>query len=519
MGYSLNLISAGAFATATLTLILAIVGVSRWKVRAAPCFSALMLCLTLYSFGSGFEFMSPTVAVALGWNHVAYIGIALLPLTLLLFVLDFTKSPRAQSLPLIALLIVLSLIALVSQETTGLDHLFFDNPHQRLLGPIRSLIYRAGPFYLPIQLYLGGAILVAFLLIAREARRSTGVRRMQCVTIDGGLLIGAGGYLMYLINLSPDGVDLSPLFLALTGLLLGFGLFRYRILNFAPVAHLRVFGAMREGGIILDHENCLIDFNSAARRIFPQLSADRLGERMEAVLAGDAALRELALANHEHKVELHLPVEGTIRSYDADLSLVKSRQQRVREKVIVLNDTTRHHERVRTLQELAIRDSLTHLLTRGHFAELVAAEMERARRGHRPAAMIMIDLDDFKGINDNFGHPAGDAVLVETAASFRQALRISDILCRYGGDEFLVFLPETDLPGATRVAERMRTMLLERTARMDHGDRRITGSFGVAAFPSVTTESLDDLLRAADEALYRAKLAGRDQVSGAQTTE
>jgi len=145
MGYSLNLVSVGSFASATLTLLLAVVGATRWKARAAPYFSAMMLCLTLYSFGSGFEYMSPTVRVALSWTHVEYLGISFIPLTLLLFALSFAGSPLARSRPFVALLFVLSLTTLLMQETTELNRLFYVDPRQQLHGSIHSLIFPQWP--------------------------------------------------------------------------------------------------------------------------------------------------------------------------------------------------------------------------------------------------------------------------------------------------------------------------------------------------------------------------------------
>jgi len=343
-------------------------------------------------------------------------------------------------------------------------------------------------------------------------RRSSGVRRTQGIIIDAGLLVAVIGYALYMAGLTPHRLDFSPLFLALSGSLFAYGLFRYRMLNFTPIAHVRAFEAMGEGAIILDNENCLVDFNEAVHSIFPQLSNERLGESLERILAVESELVELVRSGERRRAELFITVEGVIRCYDVTLSPVSGRQGRRLGKVIILNDTTRQFQLAQELKELAIHDPLTHLFSRRHFFEVAATEMARARRGHRPAAVIMVDLDHFKKINDTLGHQAGDLVLVETAARFRKALRTSDVICRYGGEEFVLLLPETDAAAALGVAERLRTAIASRGIASEGAELQVTASFGVSALSAAMPESIDDLVRAADEALYRAKLAGRNRV-------
>jgi diguanylate cyclase (GGDEF)-like protein len=127
----------------------------------------------------------------------------------------------------------------------------------------------------------------------------------------------------------------------------------------------------------------------------------------------------------------------------------------------------------------------------------------------------MTDLDDFKSINDRWGHPFGDEVLREFAASLRESIRDIDLSGRWGGEEFAVVLPGTDLEGGAALAERIRANLRGRIITAPDGERvHVTASFGVAAYPDA--EGKDDLVAAADAALYEAKRAGKDQVARAE---
>jgi diguanylate cyclase (GGDEF)-like protein len=164
------------------------------------------------------------------------------------------------------------------------------------------------------------------------------------------------------------------------------------------------------------------------------------------------------------------------------------------------------------VQRQAITDELTGLVNRRRFLAALEAEVVRARRLGGPLTVVLADLDDFKPINDRFGHHAGDAVLVGFADVIRDHVRDVDVAGRLGGEEFALLLPETDLDGAQSGAERLRRSLAERDLPLTDGHvERVTASFGVAQLGA--GQSGDELLRAADAALYRAKAEGKNRVS------
>lgn len=168
----------------------------------------------------------------------------------------------------------------------------------------------------------------------------------------------------------------------------------------------------------------------------------------------------------------------------------------------------------RRLRELVIRDPLTGLFNRRHWRHLLFRELERCRRFGRPMAVLMADLDHFKQINDRYGHDVGDRVLIAVARCLEQESRDRDSVARLGGEEFALLLPETDIDGATEVAERLRLAVREvELATVPELDVRI--SIGAAAGYDLADSEIDVLTAAADEALYQAKRAGRDRVVAA----
>jgi diguanylate cyclase (GGDEF)-like protein len=160
------------------------------------------------------------------------------------------------------------------------------------------------------------------------------------------------------------------------------------------------------------------------------------------------------------------------------------------------------------LERLATQDELTGALNARAFAERLAEELERNRRYKRPLALLYLDLDDFKAVNDQHGHQTGDAVLRLVANATRRAVRQSDIMARLGGDEFAVLMPETD----GRVAEAAASRLASSIRTVFQGTPSVTASIGLVSAAGAVDARPEELLRCADQAMYEAKRAGKDRV-------
>lgn len=163
------------------------------------------------------------------------------------------------------------------------------------------------------------------------------------------------------------------------------------------------------------------------------------------------------------------------------------------------------------LKEFSFKDEVTGLYNRRFFSVRLEEEVSRCRRFNHPVSVVLVDLDDFKVINDELGHQAGDDTLREVAQLLLKHSRGINVICRYGGDEFAVLLVETSKGGARLYADRIRQVLA--THPFAHG-RRVTASFGVASLPEDVAPVTDELIRAADDALYAAKRGGKNRVEG-----
>jgi two-component system cell cycle response regulator len=188
--------------------------------------------------------------------------------------------------------------------------------------------------------------------------------------------------------------------------------------------------------------------------------------------------------------------------------LLRLEQETLRRRLLELAITSQH------AREAALTDVLTGLYNRRHAVDRLKQEWAEADRGMRPLAVLMLDIDYFKAVNDSHGHDAGDEALRQVADTLRAISRMSDVLCRYGGEEFLVIAPDTSLDGATLLAERMRSAVAQRNLMLATQTVRLTVSLGVAV-KGDGIASAERLLKAADEALYRAKQYGRNRVERA----
>lgn len=166
----------------------------------------------------------------------------------------------------------------------------------------------------------------------------------------------------------------------------------------------------------------------------------------------------------------------------------------------------------RNLEQMAMKDGLTDLFNRRAFDQLLSQEVKAADRYRSPLCLLLGDVDHFKTVNDQFGHPVGDALLKEVATLLSESLREVDIVARYGGEEFAIILPRTDVASATVLANRIRERIDRHIFMNEQSTIRLTLSLGVAGFSSTAVRSKDALIEAADHALYRAKTRGRNRV-------
>ncbi|MCP4491033.1 MAG: GGDEF domain-containing protein [Gammaproteobacteria bacterium] len=176
----------------------------------------------------------------------------------------------------------------------------------------------------------------------------------------------------------------------------------------------------------------------------------------------------------------------------------------------LLDEIKKLHHQIADLSELVLTDALTGLYNFRHFTCVLQAEMDRSKRSGIPTTLVMIDLDHFKQINDSYGHEVGNTVLKEVASTLESEVRATDVVCRYGGEEFAIIFAETRLNLAVKVADRIRETIAFTPIVCDGSEIDVTVSMGASVYLKSSTLSLEDFVDSVDKYLYEAKTSGRN---------
>jgi diguanylate cyclase (GGDEF)-like protein/PAS domain S-box-containing protein len=273
-----------------------------------------------------------------------------------------------------------------------------------------------------------------------------------------------------------------------------------------------ITNAAQDAVIMIDQAGLVTYWNPAAEHMFGYSEADIVGlivperyrERAHAAVSrfaesGDGpAIGRTTTLQAKHRNGQEFPV---------DISLSAIRLRGHWNAVGIVRNATERVQTEERLRQLATTDTLTGICNRRRFDEVLASEIERAARFSSPLSLILFDIDHFKRINDTFGHQAGDRVLIQLALLVGGAIRAIDLFARWGGEEFVLLVPNCDLDAGRVLAEKLR-MLVEKQPFADVG--HVTCSFGVAEY--VAGDGMDSLIKKVDDCLYHAKACGRNRV-------
>ncbi len=490
-------------------------------MRRACCSTPIALLLAssaVFGFGYALELGSDNLESMLRWIRFEFVAIPWVPYFWVLFAAGYAKGRSLGRVPstLLALLPATgSAIALAGRVVP----LVFAKAWVRSDGPFPVFGFEHGPWFFVNAAWTGLALLGGFAFLGVAALKAAPGLRKQARLVLVAALVPVAGYLAMLADLVPWGLDPTSFTLLPIGALFSLEYMRLRLSGLAPAAREAVFEAMDDAVIVLDGRGLLESANQAARRAFflDDACAGRplveiMPERAELAALAEAGQGRLSfrVAGREGGGDGEGDAYWSVRALPATAPGGKAVGT-----VLVLSDVTEDERLLAKFRELASTDELTGVDNRRRFFENARHEALRASRKGTSLAAIIIDLDHFKAVNDRYGHAAGDAVLRESARRLAEGLRGSDFFCRWGGEEFAALLPDATLEGAISLAERLRATLELEPVQCLAGPVRVTASFGVAAGVPLSSSWLDQLLGLADEALYRAKEAGRNRVAAA----
>jgi len=488
------------FGSAALCAWLVLHASTQRKTPFAVSYIVLMVCSVLYALGYGLELATPDLAHMQAMLRIQYLGLPFIPLAWVAMAWSY-MDPRGLPVWIGRALLALSIVIFLVFQSNELHHLYYADLAYSREGTLAVARITKGPLYWLYILYLNLSVSSGVVLLFRAWRQSIPLYHRQALSLLLGSLFPWLLHLVYLFGLSPRHLDLSPFGLAASGLIVTHAVFRNRLFNVLPMARDVVFEGISEAVIVLDGSDHVVDFNRAARTFFPKLSHAAIGLACTEIDEDGDFARAL---QRRDRFELTQGQGAVLRHLEVHRYDLHDRQSRDVGKAIVIQDVTEKKALMNELVRRASYDELTGIYNRHYLMEQSAREVLLARRYRRPLSVIVLDVDRFKEVNDGQGHLAGDELLRNIARTLRLRLRSTDILGRYGGDEFVITLPETRDDDACVIAHQIRQACVDECG--------VSVSLGVAGLFEDAPDDFDAVFRQADEALYRAKNSGRDRV-------
>ena len=535
-----NLLTLALFVMTTGIAVLCVYALRRHRVPGAAPFAALCAATAFYTAGYAMEIQQGTIAGIDIWSRFEYLGLPFIPTCWLLIAVFRAKTgwfarQRTRRI-LAACLCGFSGVTTIFRHLSGWVPIHYGAMRVVDNGYFPVLQFDKGPWYFVYQGFYVVCGLLAIAIHLSNARTGSRGYRVNSRFFGWISLLPLCVAPVNLFGWFPLGLDSGPFFALFTYLIIAYALFRHNALNLIPLARDRVFDWIGDGVVVLGANLELLDFNRAAKGMFPGLrKSERVEGARETFISDFAAVPAFVgafLSWFEQSRDTAGP-DGMadMSSFPCELAGTDAEgpshrrhlQIRVTELggrgemqgiLLMISDITEQADAMRSLEHMARTDSLTGLENRGSFLEGMAAVCAGSRGVVPSGAILLLDLDHFKKINDRYGHLAGDAVLRRMADILRANLRAQDLVGRYGGEEFIAFLPGASDEAALQAAERIRTSVEADRLEWDAHLIAYRTSIGIAAVDAASLQGVhacDTLIGHADEALYQAKRAGRNR--------
>ena len=495
-----------------LSLILCLF--SYMKLGNAPGaghYTVVTLLSAVFSFAYVLELTSTTLKEIEFWLGIEYLAMPFIPAFILL--MCFAYVGRKMSRPFLYALFGIPLLTVFTHHTNDLHHLYYKSIGLRKDAPFPVADFEYGPFFYIHSLYLFLCLSIGMIILLLQLGKALLRFKMQILMMVAGLLAPIVANHFYLKDLSPYGIDLGPVSMSASFILHGVALFSFQMFHVVPIAREKVFESMLEGIVVLNQNGAVIDYNKAALQVMPMLNSFSIGRHIENLLAEDEELA--GLIGRGEECDYACGEGAGTTHYQVRFSPVLKKGGANVGIIITFVNVTERVALQKKLHRLASYDGLTQIYNRAYFMEQAVDALASLLQKEGTASLVLFDIDHFKSINDTYGHEAGDIVLANIARLAAGSLGPQDVIGRYGGEEFIILLPEKDAAEAVEVADMIRMKISESLFRTDGKAVAVTSSFGVSPVPNDQPdpkEAIKLAVRRADQALYAAKGSGRNNV-------
>ena len=464
------------------------------------------------------------------WLKIMFFGVAAVPTLFLVFTLIFTHNEKWLT---VRNKFLLGIQPIVTTILIWFDiHLVFDRIELGWADQFAVVQIGRGPVFWINTYYSYAIILLAFYILGVSSIRANPFfRRQYLLILLGSIIPLAASVFTQIYYTEFADLDMAPISFAISSVLYAYAVFRHQFMDLLPVARGHLIENMSDGILVLDKHSRIVDINPAMRDFLEDDPVSFIGQNISVILKQWSQNAEHLLNGTETRTELKV-TKKTSRYLDLRITTLYDDNHKMNGRLMVFRDVTdrkeveknlrRAMDRLQTqlieigtlqsqLREQAIRDALTNLFNRRYLEETLERELSRATRESYPLCVIMMDLDYFKDTNDTYGHEAGDVVLKTLAETVTGQSRHGDFVCRFGGEEFVLVMPNIGIEKAKARAENLHRIIGGLNIPYGRFNLSTTMSMGIAWYPE-HGKTKEQLLRAADLAMYVAKNTGRNRV-------
>lgn len=522
-----NLLSSFLYIETFSILIIAFYSWKRKKVAGAFPLFLLCLCSAIYSFGYGMEITSSSLFYVNFWSKFEYLGLSFVPALWIIQAHSLSAKDKKISKVCIIVLFIIPALTCIFRFTNEYFHFMYANERLINNGYFYIISYEKCFWYYLYYVFFFGCMIISDVMYYKAFLKSSGLARRQLkimICISTSVLFFEG---LDQFQIVPLKMDYGAFIMFFVYAMFAYAVYPFDMMHIAPISREIIFDWVHDGVIVVDTDFNLKDFNYAAKEIFKSLDKSIIGMKIKFCTREAPEFEKLLKMWYkqdkkcseesfkEDVFEFNIARDENISYFKARLKALYYKEYKIGS-TILISDITKEKNMVLELQKMARFDQLTEVLNRRYFLEVVSNELDKLAGEVYLGIIFMFDIDHFKQINDNYGHQMGDYILKEMSSIAKNIIKNRGFMGRYGGEEFIGFLPKLYLKEAVSLIECIRSAFENYNFVYDNVAIKVTASFGVTeCYRNKCGEKFlyKDLIKRADVALYEAKKNGRNQVA------
>lgn len=503
-----NLFIILSFTASLLMVGLAVYAFQFRQNKEAETFVWLLAFIAIWTFAIGAGLLAKNETSSFRWAILRMVGVTAVPVVWFLFSLHFSNRSEWVKNWKIILLAIVPTITMSLMITNENHHLFLKGiVFVRDNGYLNDSTWLLGPWFWVHLVYSYFLILIADFILLKEAFRLNSSYRKQTYALIVGTIFPLVVNLFFTFHLIPNiQVNYDPLGFVIAGIIFATGLLQWQLFDLRPIAHQLVIESMQDAVFVIDWKKRIVEINPAAESIVNKSREIIIGQPVNLIFPninlnqGREKRFEFQHKNDSKKV------------YDGQLSPI-IKKTKIYGFLMILRDITEQKNMENQLLQLANHDSLTGLSNRKFFMTEANKELNRALRYQSSFVLGFMDLDNFKAVNDLYGHAAGDIILKKIAQIIQNELRIFDLVGRYGGDEFVFVFPQTNEYEAEQIIQRLVAKISNIHEVESHQPITLSASVGLISLEEQQHIDLMSLIKQADEKMYAVKNLKKKHIS------